>query len=106
MRVKTHLEGERINLEATFGPIDFCCAYLHTVIVSPVEQEARLEFGADDYAKAWLNGAPAGAGNVKLKKGDNPLMLKAGDHGGGWNFFCRIAQPGGGALEGLRFEPR
>ena len=106
VRVKTHLEGERINLEATFGPIDFCCAYLRTVIVSPVEQEARLEFGADDYAKAWLNGAPAGAGTVKLKKGDNPLMLKAGDHGGGWNFFCRITQPGGGPIEGLRFEPR
>ena len=106
VRLKPELDGERINLEATFGSIDFCCAYVRTVVVSPTAQEARLDYGADDYAKAWLNGAEAGAGNVKLTQGENVLLLKVGDHGGGWNFFCKLAKPDGAALQGLSFVPR
>ncbi len=106
VRLKPELDGERINLEATFGSIDFCCAYVRTLVVSPAAQEVRLEYGADDYAKAWLNGAEAGAGNVKLAQGENVLLLKVGDHGGGWNFFCKFTKPDGAALEGLSFVPR
>ena len=46
-----------IDLEATFGGMDYCAAYLRTRVWSPVEQDAQLEMGSDDGVKAWWNGA-------------------------------------------------
>jgi hypothetical protein len=98
-------EGDnRINLHKTFGNIDYCCAYLRTIIHSPVEQDARIKCEADDYIRAWLNGKQV-IQDIKLRRGANDFILKVGDHGGGWNFKCQILKPDGSKLEGLKLEP-
>jgi HEAT repeat protein len=97
--------NNRINLEKTFGNMDYCCAYLRTVIHSPAEQDARLRLEVDDYIRAWLNGKQVSQ-DIKLRRGANDFMLKVGDHGGGWNFKCQILKPDGSKLEGLKLEPK
>jgi len=104
--VLPEFEGDnRINLEKTFGQIDYCCAYLRTTIHSPIDQEAKIDWSVDDYIKGWINGKAAEGGNIELRQGANSLMLKVGDHGGGWSFRCRLTKPDGTAIEGLRFVP-
>jgi HEAT repeat protein len=99
-------EGDnRINLEKTFGNIDYCCAYLRTIIHSPVEQDARIKCEADDYIRAWLNGKQV-IQDIKLRRGANDFILKVGDHSGGWNFKCQILKPDGSKLEDLKLEPK
>ncbi len=96
-------EGDnRINLHRTFGNMDYCCAYVRTIIHSPVEQDARIKCEADDYIRAWLNGKQV-IQDIKLQRGANDFMLKVGDHGGGWNFKCQILKTDGSKLEGLKF---
>jgi len=108
-----------INLEATYGSLDFCAAYLRTRVWSPTEQEVQLQMGSDDGIKAWLNGklvydqwSESGAAprqklvKVKLAKEWNDLMLKVVDQQGGWVGACRIRKPDGTALEGLKIEAR
>ncbi|MBW8039723.1 MAG: HEAT repeat domain-containing protein [Planctomycetes bacterium] len=97
--------NNRINLHKTFGNLDYCCAYLRTIIHCPVEQDARLKVEADDYIKAWLNGKQV-IQDIKLRRGANDFILKVGDHGGGWNFKCQILKPDGSKIEGLRFKPK
>ena len=105
-RVRTVFEGDkRVNLEATFGGIDYCCAYLRTQIWSPVEQQALFRWEADDFIKGWINGELSTGGTLKLRQGNNTFLLKVGDHGGGWNFNCRLLKPDGSSIEGLRCEP-
>ncbi|HLB74151.1 MAG TPA: HEAT repeat domain-containing protein [Sedimentisphaerales bacterium] len=104
--VLPEFEGDnRINLEKTFGQIDYCCAYLRTTIHSPIDQEAKINWSVDDYIKGWINGKAAEGGNIELRQGANSFMLKVGDHGGGWSFRCRLTRPDDTAIEGLRFLP-
>jgi HEAT repeat protein len=102
--VKATFEGDRrINLEATFGRVDYCSAYLRTFVVSPREQELRIEWAVDDYLKGWINGEPIEDRKLTLRQGVNTFMLKVGDHGGGWNFNCRLLSLDGRPAEGLRY---
>jgi hypothetical protein len=106
-----------INLEATFGGLDYCAAYLRTRVWSETDQDALLELGSDDGIKAWLNGklvfdrwSEHGAAPrqervpVKLARGWNELMLKVVDQQGGWVGACRVRKPDGQALDGLKIE--
>lgn len=106
-----------INLEPTYGGLDYVAAYVRTRVWSETQQEALLEMGADDAIKAWINGklvfdrwTEGGAAPrqkrapVTLVKGWNDLMLKVVDQQGGWVFACRVRQPDGTALPGLRAE--
>ena len=108
-----------INLESTFGGIDYCAAYVRTRVYSPKAQEALLEMGSDDALRVWLNGKlihehwkTSGAAprqeraSAKLKEGWNDLMMKVVDHTGGWVFGARLRQPDGAALERLKFDAR
>jgi hypothetical protein len=94
----------RIDLEKTFGRIDYCCAYLRTTIQSPTDQQVQLKWGVDDYITGWLNGKPTRDGSITLKKGSNTFIVKVGDHGGGWNFQCELLQPDGSPIQGLTFK--
>jgi HEAT repeat protein len=96
--------GGKIDLEKTYGAVDCCCAYLRTTVHSPIDQEARLNWQADDAIKGWLNGEPTNAGTIRLKKGANLFIVKVGDHGGGWSFKCEILKPDDSPLDGLRYE--
>ncbi|MBL7153119.1 MAG: HEAT repeat domain-containing protein [Phycisphaerae bacterium] len=108
-----------INLESTFGGKDHVSAYMKTSVVSPADQDVRLELGSDDSVKVWLNGKLIHANNTnrglsprqdlvkaRLKKGVNDLMLKVIDNSGGWAFGCRVRKPDGSALDGLKFEAK
>lgn len=108
-----------INLEATYGPMDHCCAYVRTMVWSPIDQDIQIEGGCDDALKMWVNaelvfddyGVRGGSPRkmrapAKLRQGWNELKLKAVDHEGGWAFGCRIRKPDGTKLEGLKFEAR
>ena len=98
-------EGDnRINLEKTFGGIDYCCAYLRTVVRCPAAQDVKIEWSVDDYIRGWMNGQPIEGNKAKLNAGANTLMLKVGDHGGGWSFRCQLLRPDGSPIDGLRFE--
>jgi HEAT repeat protein len=106
-----------INLEGVFGSQDHCAAYLKTRVWLSAAREARLELGSDDAIKVWLNGrlvhenythrsaAPRqDIAKVKLQEGWNELLLKVVNHEGGWTFGCRVRQPDGSALDGLKIE--
>jgi hypothetical protein len=108
-----------INLAEALGGGDDAVAYARTRVWSPQAQEVRVEFGSDDGLKAWLNGAVVDANNTeralaprqdaakaKLKEGWNDLLLKVTNRSGDWGFCCRIRQPDGSALEGLKAEAR
>ena len=108
-----------INLLEALGGGDHVVGYARTRVWSAVEREARLEMGSDDGIKVWLNGKVVHANDaergiaprqdlakVTLKEGWNELLLKITNQGGGWGFSCRIRQPDGSALEGLKFEAK
>jgi hypothetical protein len=108
-----------INLEATFGSIDHCAAFVRTMIWSPVDQDVQVEAGCDDALRIWVNGKLVygkytvhGAAPrqvvvpARFRKGWNELKLKVVDHEGGWAFGCRVRNPNGRKLEGLKYEAR
>jgi len=108
-----------IDLQVPLGNIDNAATYMRTNIWSPKKQEAQLEIGADDAVKVWFNGkylfgkfqirglAPRqDIVPVELEEGWNELKLKVVDQGGEWSFCCRVRQPSGAALEGLKFEAK
>ena len=75
-------------------------SYAYINVVSPDDRSGNGFVGSDDSIKVWLNGEEVhanavnrGAGNfqdkfgIDLKKGDNPLLVKVGECGGGWSMF-------------------
>ena len=105
--------GNNINdtlLKIKLGPggdINDHCSYAVINAVSKVKKggvEARV--GSDDSVKVWMNGEEVhanpvnrGAGNfqdtfeVDLNKGDNVLMVKVCERGGGWSMFVGVDAP-------------
>jgi len=96
--------GGKLDLEKTYGRVDYCCAYLRCTVHSPVEQQVRLKWTVDDLMKAWLNGESVNQGRIKLRQGVNTFVVKVGDHGGGWSFRCEMLNPDDSPVENLRFE--
>jgi len=96
--------GGKLDLDKTYGSIDYCCAYLRTTIISPKKQRAKLKWRADDRIKGWLNGEPVNEGVIRLNQGANVFIVKVGDHGGGWSFDCKILNRDDSPMKGLRFE--
>lgn len=91
-----------------------CCRYFRAVVYSETEQPARLEIGADDGVKAWLNGTlvhsqmrvrPVTPGedkaDITLRAGRNELLLKITQATGGWGFSCGVRARDGGPLAGV-----
>lgn len=93
------------NLNALIGPAQDCLAYACTRLSSPVAQEAELRIGSDDGCAVWLNGEQvhdvldAARGvvvdqdrvRVKLRAGENVLLLKIAQLGGNWGLSVRLA---------------
>lgn len=93
------------------------CVYLRTRVWSERETAARLEIGADDGLKVWLNGALVHAKMqvrpvkpredivpVTLKQGWNDLKIKLVQGAGGWGIICGVRDSEGKPLEGLKFS--
>lgn len=93
------------------------CVYLRTRVWSEKETPARLEIGADDGLKVWLNGALVHAKMqvrpvkpredivpVTLKRGWNDLKIKLVQGAGGWGIICGVRDADGKPLEGLKLS--
>ena len=79
-----------------------CSTYLFRTIHSGIEQERELSIGSDDSFKIWLNGklvsdkyitrglAPdQDQVKVRLAKGENKLLFKVSNGGGGYGFYFK-----------------
>jgi hypothetical protein len=102
--------GNNINdmlLKIKLGPggdINDHCSYAVINVVSTKEQRGvTARVGSDDSIKVWLNGEevhvnPVNRGaadfqdtfKVNVKKGDNVLMVKVCERGGGWSMFVGV----------------
>jgi len=90
------------------GDVNDHSAYALITIESASDQKGVIAtVGSDDSVKVWLNGKVVwsnpvnrGAGDfqdrfvVNLKRGDNPLLVKVSERGGGWSMFVGIDAPG------------
>ncbi|MCA9449944.1 MAG: hypothetical protein KC931_22675, partial [Candidatus Omnitrophica bacterium] len=76
--------------------------YLYRTIYTPEERKTLLFFGSNDGIQVWLNGKSILAKNVgrpvaenqekllvTLKPGDNRLLMKINNQGGGYGFYFR-----------------
>lgn len=76
---------------------------LITLEAAAAQNDVTMRVGSDDSIKVWLNGEEVhrnavnrGAGdyqdtfNVNLVEGDNLLLVKVGECGGGWSMFVGI----------------
>ena len=86
-------------------------AYQQVRVWSPEKRNAVLEIVADDMARAWLNGdlvvpeAPLAERTrvpVKLLAGNNLLLVKVLQDGGGWYTATRFLTKAGGPMRDLQ----
>ena len=97
-----------------------CSTYLFRTIHSGIEQERELSIGSDDSFKIWLNAnlvvdkyisrglAPdQDKVKVRLAKGENKLLFKVSNGGGGYGFYFKteaIPLPGD-VVTAMKVEP-
>ena len=87
------------------GALDHVTSYALYTYVSDKAQEATMKTGSDDSIKVWLNGEVVftnavnrGRGmwqdefGISLKQGDNFLMVKISEAGGGWGMHVGILE--------------
>ena len=85
------------------GDINDYSAYALITLESRRAQRVLMRVGSDDSIKVWLNGdvvhrnaIDRGAGDfqdtfqVDLKQGDNLLLVKVSERGGGWSMFVGV----------------
>ena len=97
-----------IDLTVLNKPSD-CCAYARTLVWSDVEQEIQLEIISQHPIKLWLNDTVVDQPDqnilrTTLGEGWNKLMLKVAQDDDGWGFACRLRDPSGSALDGIRSD--
>ena len=111
-------DGTFIDLNACFTPNDAVCAYAAATVLCDAERTVRILTGSDDTITMWVNGEKVLSKNelraaspgqdttdVTLRKGENSILVKVCDEGGGWGFYFRIADPGTGKPPaGIRFK--
>jgi hypothetical protein len=98
------------NLGRVYKGRNNAVAYVATRVWSPKKQNAVLEIMVDDRARAFLNGEPVSKEiplhelqrlPVKLKEGDNVLLLKVYQAGGAWQIISRFLTKDGGPMREL-----
>jgi len=102
-----------VNLVPHFTPNTSATAYAYTKVVSDRDRTATLFAGSDDSITVWVNGEKVLARNVqravkldddradiKLREGENTILLKIDQAGGGWGFAVRLADGWGVPLTG------
>ncbi len=102
-----------VPLDRIFGG-DNRAAYMRAVIRADQAREVCFEAGSDDGLTVWLNGRLIHSKNAlrpmkpgddtfkgALKAGDNALLCKVSQHGGGWSACVRIRSADGGDALGV-----
>jgi len=102
--------GDNINGTITeiglgAGDINNTVSYAYINVVSPSERKTFIHTGSDDSLKVWVNGevvvrkaVDRGASDfqewtlVTLKKGNNPMLVRVGECGGGWSMFVGFSK--------------
>jgi len=111
-------DGGMIDLRKVVKPTDNVCAYAFTRVASDRARAVTLLAGSDDTITAWVNGERVLANKVyrgaemdqervrvELRGGDNELLLKICQGGGGWEFCARLADEFGVPLtDGISFD--
>lgn len=100
-----------VNLMGIFGAVDNARAFAYTTVSSAEDREATLRIGSDDGVRVWVNGAvvhenPVDRGAVldqdqipvKLKAGENTILLEVIQNMGGWCYMARLTTPDGTPL--------
>ena len=98
-------DGAFLDLRDQFGP-DATTAYAFCLIESPTAQRAQLCYGANDYARLWLNHKQVHESttseqgdsdrgrhtvDVELNAGLNPLLVRIDDAGGKqWGLILEV----------------
>ena len=110
-RMDQFMDGQVQDLLPHFRQTEWAIAYLYRKITAKTPAEITGYFGSDDALVVWLNGeklvsedVPRGAApdqskaTLKLKAGENHLLLKIVNHTGGFGFYFST-KPGGSVLE-------
>jgi hypothetical protein len=105
-----------INLLNRFGVNENACAYAFTKVISDKDQTVTLFTGSDDTITVWVSGEKVLANeayraavidsdrvDVKLKKGENSILVKVCQGGGGWEFLMRLGDEYGLPVNGLTY---
>ena len=93
----------RLDLAEQFRPNTEVACYAYSTIDSPSARDIHLRIGTDDGCVVWLNGRRIYGTNAergfvldqdivkaRLKKGENALLVKVLQSGGGWEMCVRI----------------
>lgn len=101
-----------VDMSTHLGAASDCIGYGLARIVVPAATDAVIRAGSDDGIKIWLNGNAVHENNVnrgtavdqdqvpvKLKAGENVVLVAITQGGGGWNFCLRLTNPDGAPLE-------
>lgn len=107
-----------IDLRRHYWKKDYVLAYATTKVVSDREREAVIVASASDGLIVWLNGEKVFSKNltvrditldmykipVRLKKGENTILLKICQRWLSWGFYLRLADKDGVPLrDGMRY---
>jgi pimeloyl-ACP methyl ester carboxylesterase len=94
-----------LELATANRPFDYGIAYLAVIVESPEDQDVVIAAGADDNLKLWLNHEQlmsdhlvvhrairkfSKLAGVRLKKGSNFLLVKAGNLTGDWRVIVTL----------------
>ncbi len=98
--------ADGVDFIAAFGAVENSVAYAFATFRSAAAVESVMRIGSDDGVKVWLNGelvfghhvnrslvAGEDAALVRLKAGENRLLVKVGQGWGSWGFSVRFADP-------------
>jgi hypothetical protein len=101
-----HNNTGKIELDSWLEKSDFFVLYGACVVKSPRDMKTTLHLGSDDGVRAWLNGKLVHSNktsrplwidvdhvDVELKKGENILLIKVEQLGGGVGFAARFSDP-------------
>jgi HEAT repeat protein len=104
----------KVDLSSVVGG-NHCVVYIRSNVYAPAKQTVRLDMGADDGIKVWVNGKLVHANNAVrgltpgqdkatavLNEGWNAFLVKITQHTVGCEACIRIRQEDGGVIEGLR----
>lgn len=100
------LPGNEVDFLDQFKVKEWVCAYAYTTVRSEKEIDAKLLVASDDGCKVWLNGnlvdsvlksrgvyEEVDAVPVRLRKGENKILIKVEQRFWGWGFMLQVVSP-------------
>lgn len=100
-----------LDLRAFFDGFDEVSAFAFARVTSSSRRKAKLLVGSDDMVRVWLNGVLVHENDsyrawrededeldVELQQGENALIVRVDNGGGGWAFDVKLSAEGTGPL--------